>query len=163
MQIVLNVLIEGLTGGALTILRIALFLIPVMTLVEIARHYKIIELLSKRIKVVLDFLTLPLEAAFPLLAGIFFGIVLGSALIIDCAREGCLEKRDLLLIGIFLSIGHSLIEDTLLFTAFGANPLIIILIRFSLAFLITRLAAYVIDLLANRRSPGKMLKKEDTV
>ncbi len=90
-------------------------------------------------------LTLPTEAAVPLLAGMLFGIVLGSALIIDYAKEGYLKKRDLLLLGIFLCISHSVVEDTFLFAIFGANPLIIILTRTVLAILITRLAAYYID------------------
>lgn len=130
-----------------------------MMTAEIARHYNLLESLSKKIKRVLDFLTLPLEAAFPLLVGLCFGIVYGSALIVDYAREGYLGKRDLLLIGIFLSIGHSLVEDTLIFSAFGANPLLIILIRFSLAFLITRLAAVVIDYFSSRNREKQEIKK----
>lgn len=141
---------NGLAGGAATILRIALILIPIMIVVEIARHYNLLELFSRRIKGLPDLLTLPLEAAFPLLVGLCFGIVYGSALIIDYAREGYLGKRDLLLIGIFLSISHSMIEDTLIFSAFGANPLLIVLIRFLLALLVTRLAAAGLDLLSRR-------------
>lgn len=163
METVITIFKEGLTGGVLTILRITLFLIPIMIIVEIARHYNILELLSKKIKGVLDFLTLPLEAAFPLLVGVCFGIVYGSALIVDYAREGYLGKRDLLLIGIFLSIGHSAIEDTVIFTAFGANPLLIVTVRFTLAFLITRLAAYGMDLFSSRREPGPLLKDEDAI
>ena len=63
------------------------------------------------------------------------------------------------MIGIFLSIGHSLVEDTLIFSAFGANPLLIILIRFSLAFLITRLAAVVIDYFSSRNREKQEIKK----
>lgn len=151
MAVIFLILKDGLLSAAGTLLRIALFLIPIMIAVEMARHFKLLEMLSKKIKGVLDFLTLPLEAAFPLLVGVCFGIVYGSALIIDYAREGSLGKRDLLLIGIFLSIGHSAIEDTLIFTAFGANPLLIILIRFSLAFLITRLAAELIGYASRRK------------
>lgn len=146
MEAALEILKEGLAGGAVTILRLAVFLIPIMVLTEIARHYNLLQMLEQRIKSVLNFLTLPREAAFPLLVGVCFGIVYGSALIVDYAREGYLQKRDLLLIGIFLSVGHSLIEDTFIFVPFGANPLLIILVRFSLAFLITRLAAHAIDL-----------------
>lgn len=155
MEAVLTILGSGLAGGARTILRIALYLVPIMIAVEIARHYNILDLFSRKIKRLLDFLTLPLEAAFPLLVGLCFGIVYGSALIVDYAREGYLEKRDLLLIGIFLSISHSLIEDTLIFSAFGANPLIIVLVRFSLALLLTRLAAWGMDLLSRRSNPGR--------
>ncbi|HPU01175.1 MAG: nucleoside recognition protein [Firmicutes bacterium] len=158
METALEIIKEGLAGGAITMLRLALFLIPIMVLTEIARHYNLLQLLARKIKMVLDFLTLPLEAAFPLLVGVCFGIVYGSALIIDYAREGFLQKRDLLLIGIFLSIGHSLIEDTFIFVPFGANPLLIILVRFSLAFLITRLAAEAMDLVARRREARERQK-----
>jgi hypothetical protein len=160
MTVVLTVLKEGLFSGAGTILRIALFLIPIMVVVEIAHHYNLLGMLSGKIEGALGFLTLPLEAAFPLLVGAFFGIVYGSALIVDYAREGHLGKRDLLLIGIFLSISHSLVEDTLIFTAFGANPLVIIAIRFCLAVLLTRLAAYAIDLNSRRCDTKRSAKKK---
>ena len=161
MDVALTVLKTGLTNGVATILRIALILTPIMIVVEMARHYNILKALSGKIKGILDFLTLPLEAAFPLLVGAFFGIVYGSALIIDYAREGHLGKRELLLIGIFLSISHSIIEDTLIFSAFGANPLIIVLVRLSLALLLTRLAASVIDFLAARKSAGALQKDRE--
>lgn len=161
MEVALVVLKNGLTGGVLTILRIALILTPIMVAVELARHYNILEALSGKIKGILDFLTLPVEAAFPLLVGALFGIIYGSALIVDYAREGHLGKRELLLIGIFLSISHSMIEDTLIFSAFGANPLIIVFIRLSLALLLTRLAAYGIDLFDARKSAGTLQKDKE--
>ncbi len=129
----------------LSIAQLALVLVPVIVLIEIARHYQLIEKITGRVKRLLQFLTLPQEAAFPLLAGLFFGIVLGSALIIDYAREGILKKRDLLLIGIFLSISHSVVEDTLIFSVFGANPLVLVVTRAVLAIIITRIAASLLD------------------
>ena len=135
---------ETITSTLFSIGHLALILIPILVLIEIARYYQVIEKLTSRVKGLMQFLTLPQEAAFPLLGGLIFGIVLGSALIIDCAREGYLQKRDLLLIGIFLSISHSIIEDTLIFAAFGANPVIMIGIRTILAIVITRIAAYFI-------------------
>jgi hypothetical protein len=125
--------------------KIVLILVPVLIIIELARHFKIIEKFTGRIKGILKFLTLPEEAAFPLIAGIFFGIVLGSALIIEYSREGFLKRRDLLLIGIFLSISHSVIEDTFIFSVFGANPVILIATRTILAVIITRGAAYIFD------------------
>lgn len=156
MEIALAALKEGLSGGIGTMLRIALILTPIMITVEIVHHYNLLKLFSGKIKGLLNLLTLPPEAAFPLLVGAFFGIVYGSALIIEYAREGHLGKRELLLIGIFLSISHSIIEDTLIFSAFGANPLIIVLVRLSLAFLLTRLAAYGLDYFAGRKNAGQL-------
>ena len=138
-------LAETILNTLLSIARLALFLIPVLILIEIARHYQVIEKITGRVKKALQFLTLPQEAAFPLLAGMLFGIVLGSALIIDYAREGYLKRRDLLLIGIFLSISHSIIEDTFILAVFGANPLVLVSTRTVLAIIITRIAALLID------------------
>lgn len=157
MESLFMVLKEGLSSGAAGILRIALMLIPIMIVAEIARYFNLLDPVSKKIKGILNFLTLPPEAAFPLLVGLCFGLVYGSALIVDFAREGYLKKRDLLLTGIFLCICHAAIEDTLIFTAFGANPFIIVLIRFSLAFLITRLAAFVIDYSSSRDCKDKII------
>ncbi len=142
---ILSLLASTIATTLLSIGRIALLLIPILILIEIARHYQIIEKITGRVKGALQFLTLPKEAALPLLAGIFFGIVLGSALIIEYAREGYLKKRDLLLIGIFLSISHSIVEDTFIFTVFGANPFVLLATRTILAVIITRIAASLID------------------
>lgn len=142
---IVYLLAETILNTLLSIARLALFLIPVLILIEIARHYQVIEKITGRIKKALQFLTLPQEAAFPLLAGMLFGIVLGSALIIDYAREGYLKRRDLLLIGIFLSISHSIIEDTFILAVFGANPLVLVSTRTVLAIIITRIAASLID------------------
>lgn len=145
--------------------KIALILIPVLMVIELAKFYQVIEKFTGRMKGFLNFLTLPEEAAFPLLAGILFGIVLGSALIIDYAREGILRKRDLLLIGIFLSISHSIIEDTFIFAVFGANPAVLIITRTILAIIITRTAAFFFDYFAGQSAlvTGNLDKTVETV
>jgi len=92
---VLTLIFNTALQTLLSIGKIALILIPVLMVIELAKFYKVIEKFTGKMKGFLRFLTLPEEAAFPLLAGILFGIVLGSALIIDYAREGILRKRDL--------------------------------------------------------------------
>ncbi len=149
---IIMLLIETIADTMYNIARLALLLIPVLILIELARHYKVIEKITGSMRGPLRFLTLPQEAAFPLLGGMFFGIVLGSALIIDYAREGYLKKRDLLLIGIFLSISHSIVEDTFIFAVFGANPLVMLSTRTILAVAITRIAASLIDRFAAKEA-----------
>ncbi len=142
---VITLLFNTIIETLISIARLALILIPILIMIEIARHYQVIEKLTDKVKGALRFLTLPREAAFPMLAGIFFGIVLGAALIIEYSREGYLNKRDLLLIGIFLSICHSAVEDTFIFAVFGANPVVLLTTRIILAVVITRAAAYWLD------------------
>lgn len=144
MELVIFIL-ETMLSTLQSIGRIALILVPIIILIEIARHYRVIERITGKTRGILKFLTLPEEAAFPLLGGIFFGIVFGSALIIDYAREGYLKKRDLMLIGIFLSISHSIVEDTFVFAVFGASPLVMLGTRTILAVVITRIAASILD------------------
>ena len=59
-----------------------------------------------------------------------------------------------MLVGIFLSINHAVVEDTLVFAALGANPLVILATRFLVAILITRLAAYIMDRYTSYRPSG---------
>ncbi len=145
MELLQAILRDGVVAGLLNISRIALFLVPVIVIIEMARYYKILDYLSDKVKPLMHFLGLPKEAAFPLITGLLFGIVLGAAVIIDYSREGFLEKRDLLLTGVFISISHAVIEDAFIFASLGANFVILIVYRFILAVLITKAAAYFID------------------
>jgi len=142
---ILALLGTTITDTVLNIAQLGLLLVPIMVLIELARHYQLIEKITDRVRGALQFLTLPQEAAFPILVGLFFGIVFGSALIIDYAKEGILKKRDLLLIGIFLCISHSVVEDTLILSFFGANPFIVVGVRTILAIIITRMAASLLN------------------
>ena len=89
------------------------------------------------------------RVAFPLLAGLFLGIVFGSGVIISFANDGTLTKRDLIIVLVFLGICHSVIEDTLVFAALGANWWVLISSRFILA----ALAAFAVSLVLPAR-PG---------
>jgi hypothetical protein len=93
-------------------------------------------------------LNLSNRAAYPLLAGLFLGIVFGSGVIISFARDGSLTKRDLMLVLVFLGICHSIIEDTVVFIALGANGWILMAVRFTLA----ALAAFSVSILIRPRS-----------
>jgi hypothetical protein len=82
-----------------------------------------------------------LSASFSLITGIILGITYGAGILI--AEKNRLSKKELLFVGTFLMIAHSLIEDPLLFVIFGADFWALIGIRLFLAvtvsFLITRL------------------------
>ncbi len=140
-----HLLMDGVVGGLQSVVNIALILFPILILIEFARYYHLVEKISSRLNPFVRFLTLPREAAFPLVAGLGFGLVFGAALIIEYAREGILKRRDLMLVGIFLSINHAIIEDTIVFAAVGANPVVLFVTRFVVAVLVTRLAAFFLD------------------
>jgi len=76
-----------------------------------------------------------LSAPFSIITGILLGITYGAGILI--AEKNKLTKKELLFIGTFLMIAHSLIEDPLLFVLFGANYWILVLIRLFLAIIVS--------------------------
>ena len=83
-----------------------------------------------------DFMQRYLQKAnslFAIVAGLLLGITYGAGIIIAEVQKGTLNKADILYIGTFLMICHSVIEDMLLFVIFGANGWIILGIRVMIA------------------------------
>jgi len=76
-----------------------------------------------------------LSAPFSIITGIILGITYGAGVLI--AEKKSLSKKELLFIGTFLMIAHSLIEDPLLFVLFGANFWVLVGIRLFLAVVIS--------------------------
>jgi len=129
-------------GGSLKNIAIMMsIIVPIMILLELARELKLLELFSKKLAPALKVFGMSPEAAFPLIAGIFFGISYGAGVIIDAAKSGKITLKDMILVNVFLSVCHAIIEDTALFLALGASPWVIIPGRLAAALLITYLAA----------------------
>jgi len=77
------------------------------------------------------------NTSFSIIAGQLLGITYGAGILIREATLGTLKREDILFIGTFLMICHSIIEDVLLFVLFGANYWIIIGLRLTAALLIS--------------------------
>ena len=129
-QIILR---EILTGGARIAVLVPAIIIPLMVVLALLTDTRLLDRGVGFIQPVMQRLKLSNRVAFPLLAGLFLGIVFGSGVIISFANDGTLTKRDLILVLVFLGICHSIIEDTLIFAALGANWWVLISCRFVLA------------------------------
>jgi hypothetical protein len=123
-------------------------IIPLMVGLALLRDSHLLDRAAGILQPVMRRLNLSNRAAYPLLAGLFLGIVFGSGVIISFARDGSLTKRDLMLVLVFLGICHSIIEDTVVFIALGANGWILMAVRFTLA----ALAAFSVSILIRPRS-----------
>ncbi len=128
---------DAARGSAANLLIMAAVIIPIMILLEAARDMKLLDRYSKKVAPVMKVFGMSSEAAYPLLVGIFFGIGYGAGVIIEAARSGRLALKDMVLVFSFLSVCHALIEDTALFLALGANPVVIVPGRLVLAVAIT--------------------------
>ena len=90
-------------------------------------------------------------AAAPLtMVGLLLGLAYGGGLIIQEARQGHLEARDIFLATAFMGLAHSLIEDTLVAVALGADFTSVLIGRLVFSIAVIALLARVIDLVPKR-------------
>jgi len=81
------------------------------------------------------------DSVFSLLAGVIFGISYGAGVLISEARSGRITGRQAFLVALFLAVCHAIIEDTLLFVAYGAIWWIPVVVRLILAIAVTSAVA----------------------
>jgi len=129
-----------------SVLILLAILIPIMVFFEYVQHYRLFEKLSRYFTWLTRMLSLSPGSAFPLVMGLFFGILYAAAILIDFSRQKLISRRDMILLGTFLSLNHSIIEDNLLFSALGANFPLLFTSRFVLALFATRAMAWLYDL-----------------
>lgn len=127
------ILQEIISNGVRITLLVPAIIIPLMVVLALLTDSHLLDRGVGFIRPVMQRLNLSNRVAFPLLAGLFLGIVFGSGVIISIANDGTLTRRDLIIVLVFLGICHSIIEDTLIFAALGANWWVMIGCRFVLA------------------------------
>ncbi|WP_352418401.1 nucleoside recognition domain-containing protein [Proteiniborus sp.] len=142
---------EGVTGSVSSVLNIAKIVIPLMIVIQILKDLDILGKLSLRMKPLARFLGISEESTFPLIIGLILGLAYGAGVIINSAKEGNLNKKDLYLVVIFLVACHSVFEDTLLFVAIGANGWLLLGTRIIVALVLTSLTARYIDKILSKR------------
>lgn len=133
----LEILSEALKGSLSTILKIAVFVIPLMVIMEFLKEANLIDRLAVIAAPFARALGMSKEASMPLMVGIIFGLTYGAGLIIQAAQEGKMTKKDLYLLNAFLVVCHAIFEDTAVFAALGANAVIMFFVRLGLAVIVT--------------------------
>jgi hypothetical protein len=89
-----------------------------------------IKYLVRFFRPLMKILGLPDGAATMWVTGAGFGLLYGSAVIMEEARKGTLTREELEHLQISIGINHSVVEEAGLFMAFGVNPLWLLITRF---------------------------------
>lgn len=147
---------EALTGSIRSVWNIAIVVLPLMIVMQVAKDYRILDFISGFLRPVTDFFGMSKESAFPLLVGLSIGLSYGAGVIIQSSKEGNLSKKDLVLLIVFLASCHAVFEDTLIFVAVGANGIILFGTRLVVAVLLT----YIISKRADRILDIKKLEAD---
>ncbi len=113
--------------------RIFVIIMLVMMLLYSFESLGWIKYLLKLFKPLMRVLGLPDRAVAMWITGAGFGLLYGSAVIMEEAKKGALTKEELERLHISLGVNHSVVEEPILFLALGVNPLWLLIPRFVVA------------------------------
>ena len=139
-----QVILDGLKSGLLGLKDITIIVLPLMVAIELAKDSGLMERVTSKCPPLAGLLQVSKEAVLPLVVGLVIGFSYGSGVIISASKEGNLSIKDRYAIAIFLSICHSIFEDTLVFVAVGASLPWMLGSRVVLALLVTIFATRVL-------------------
>jgi hypothetical protein len=110
--------------------RVFVIIMLVMMVLYASESLGWIKYLVRFFRPLMKILGLPDGAATMWVAGAGFGLLYGSAVIMEEAKKGALIKEELEHLQISIGINHSVVEEAGLFMAFGVNPLWLLIPRF---------------------------------
>lgn len=113
-----NWIVEMLQLGV----KILVIVIGVMSLIELMKEFRLIDVLVRLFAPVLRMMGLHQRAGVLWLTGVIFGLAYGGAVIVEESSSLRLEPEEVEKLQLSIGINHSMIEDPLLFLPFGVNP-----------------------------------------
>jgi hypothetical protein len=109
------------TGLAETMVWMLVILLALSFGLEIMRKIGLLDMLMRALSPLLRIAGIRGEAGYLTAVGLFLGISYGAGLLIREARSGHIAKRQVFLSCVFMGFAHSVIEDTLVVMALGAD------------------------------------------
>ncbi|HHW36052.1 MAG TPA: hypothetical protein GXX18_01915 [Bacillales bacterium] len=137
------ILLQGLEKASLGILQLAMIVIPLMIMIQFLKDFKLIARFSNVVAPFLKILGMKENTSTTLAAGIVFGLAYGAGVMIQAAKEDGVSKKDLYLALLFLVSCHAVIEDTLLFAPLGIPIWPLLVIRLTVAMLLTMIVSFI--------------------
>ena len=110
-----------LAGNVLSLVKIVVIIVSLMVLVELAREFGILDMITKALGPPMKLLGMDRKTSFVAAIGLVLGLAYGAGLIIDETRRSAIGRDEILATNIFLGTSHALIEDSLIFAAVGAS------------------------------------------
>ncbi len=135
----MSILWEGFVQGMRGLWTVALIVIPLMVVLEIADSNGLLKRLNRLMAKPFRVIGLREEGAFPVVVAIVFGITYGSGVIINHVRTGKVTRKEARVVGTFMALAHALIEDTVIFWVLGAPLLLLLAPRVILAYIMSYL------------------------
>jgi hypothetical protein len=131
---------DGFVAGVLEVAQLW-WLVLLFIAIQLLKDSGVLARAARYMAPVLRPLRLPADASLPMAAGLGSGLTYGAGILIQTGREGQLSRNELTVLCVFLGICHAVVEETILFSAVGADGLLLLSIRFGSAAVAGGLAA----------------------
>lgn len=137
-----QILWNGLQSASLGILQIAIIVVPIMVFIQILKDLSWLQIISRWLSPATRFLGMKENASLTLAAGLAFGLAYGAGVMLQSYREDGVSQKDMYLATVFLVSSHAVVEDTLIFIPLGIPVWPLLIIRISVATLLTALVGF---------------------
>ncbi|GMB82979.1 nucleoside recognition domain-containing protein [Shinella zoogloeoides] len=151
--------IEYLWGLAETMVWMFIILVTLSWGLDILKATGILGLLMKALSPVLRLAGIRGEAEHLTAVGLFLGISYGAGLLIREAQSGAVSPRQIFLSCVFMGFAHSVIEDTLIVLALGADIYSVLAGRVVFAVVATAVIAALLSNLSDRTFFTRMFRR----
>jgi len=118
----LSMLREWGVGTAKLALQIFCIIMPLMVILELAKIFNIIQIVTKLCSPIVAFLGLDRSCGMLWLTAAVFGLAYGSAVIVEETRANQYDKEALIKLHLSIGVNHAMIEDPVLFLPLGIPP-----------------------------------------
>ena len=124
---------------------IFLIIFFIITTINILKYLGIWQIIINILRAPLSYLGMSDKVANIILIGLTLGISFGGGFLIDESKKNNISKKDILLSLSFLSLCHSIIEDTILILLLGSHISGVLFFRFIYTVIIILLMRYLLD------------------
>jgi len=111
-----------LTASFYLCIKMFVIIMVLMMLLGVMKSFNMIDHIVRAINPVLKTMGLNQKVGILWITAAAFGIAYGAAVIVEEVKEGGFSKEELEKLHISAGINHALVEDPVLFLAFGLNP-----------------------------------------
>lgn len=124
---------------------IFLIIFFIITTINILKYLGIWQIIINILRAPLSYLGMSDKVANIILIGLTLGISFGGGFLIEESKKNNISKKDILLSLSFLSLCHSIIEDTILILLLGSHISGVLFFRFIYTVIIILLMRYLLD------------------
>ncbi|MDQ0233493.1 nucleoside recognition domain-containing protein [Metabacillus malikii] len=133
----LEITLFAIQKASLGVFQLALIVIPLMIIIQFLKDFGLLKTFTKWMAPVTRMLGMKENTSMTLVAGLTIGLAFGAGVMIQAVKEDNVSYKDLTLAFIFLVACHAVVEDTLIFIPLGIPVLPLLIIRLTVAVLLT--------------------------